>query len=178
MKLIDYLPLVFQEVREFEAITIAQQPEVDKLHSELKIVEDNFFIASLDERGCERWESMLDITPTTTETLTDRRFAIQTKYGETLPYTWAALTARLDTMVGAGAYDLIEDTARYTLTLKIGLANKNQLAAVKKLMESLVPCNIILDIQLKYNTNKMLKAYTNGQLQAFTHSAMREEVFG
>ena len=43
-------------------------------------------------------------------------------------------------------------------------------------MKRVIPANMIMDIDLKYNTYAMLAEFTNKQLNTYTHKQLREEV--
>lgn len=176
MELKEYLPLIFRQIREFDKLADAEQPEMDALTVCLSAAESNQFIRTLDADGCARWESMLGITPLATSTIDDRRFAILSKYQEELPYTWRSLVNRLNVMLGAGNYALTEDRENWTLTVRVFLTRKQQLNDVMRMLEDIVPCNIILSVRLMYNTNAVLANYTHGQLSEYTHYELREEV--
>ena len=89
-KLIDYLPPVLREVMEYMAITDAQQPEIEDAWLALNRVMDNQFIDTATEDGVEVWESELNITPLTTDTLEERKDRIKTFwiYGVVYTYNW------------------------------------------------------------------------------------------
>ena len=176
MILKDYLPLFFRQIREFDKLSDAEQPEFDTLEVNLKAAENNQFIRTLDANGCARWESMLGITPLDTATIEDRRFAILTMYQEELPYTWRSLINRLNVMLGSSNYLMTENREAWTLTVKVLLTRKHQINEVIKMLEEIVPCNIIISVILMYNTNAILANYTHGQLADYTHYELREEV--
>lgn len=89
-KLIDYLPPVLRSVLEFMAITDAQQPEIEKAWDALQLVMDNQFIDTATEAGVAVWEKELNITPSSTETLEERkqRIKIAWAYGVVYTYNW------------------------------------------------------------------------------------------
>ncbi len=57
--LIDYLPMVLKNVREFQLIIETEQPEIFKLFEAIQLVLDNQFVLSSTEYGVKRWEKML-----------------------------------------------------------------------------------------------------------------------
>lgn len=56
MVLKEYWPRCLQELIEFQQIANAEQPEFEKVVSDVKSAADDFFLVSLSEYGCERWE--------------------------------------------------------------------------------------------------------------------------
>ena len=59
MVLKEYWPRYLQELIEFQQIAGAEQPEFEKAVSDVKSAADDFFLVSLSEYGCGRWEKIL-----------------------------------------------------------------------------------------------------------------------
>ena len=55
-KLINYLPEVLRNYREFQKTFEAEEPELLKVQEELSKVLDDLFIEDATERGVKRWE--------------------------------------------------------------------------------------------------------------------------
>lgn len=73
MVLKEYWPRCLQELIEFQQIANAEQPEFEKVVSDVKSAADDFFLVSLSEYGCERWEKILGLSVEPGDTLQDRR---------------------------------------------------------------------------------------------------------
>lgn len=86
MVLKEYWPRCLQELIEFQQIANAEQPEFEKVVSDVKSAADDFFLVSLSEYGCERWEKILGLSVEPGDTLQDRRDRILIKYLDQLPY--------------------------------------------------------------------------------------------
>ena len=91
MVLKEYWPRYLQELIEFQQIAGAEQPEFEKAVSDVKSAADDFFLVSLSEYGCERWEKILGLSAAPGDTLQDRRDRILIKYLDQLPYTYRTL---------------------------------------------------------------------------------------
>lgn len=63
------------------------------------------------------------------------------------------------------------------LSVKVALTAQKQLDEVIKLLERVVPANLAVSVTLKYNQHKTFAAMTHGQLLAYTHYSLRNEVF-
>ena len=79
-------------------------------------------------------------------------------------------------LCGENGYKLVLDIEKYTMTVKVALISKNMMESVKALLEQVVPCNILLEVGLLYNTYQFLEAYTYEQLGTYTYGDLREEV--
>lgn len=154
----------------------AEQDQAEKLWKICESIWDNNFIDTLDSRGCDHWETMLHIKPKDSYTLAERRNNIKSRVVEQRPFTVKKLRQMLEAICGVGKYELSIEPDKYKITCKIELTSKNMLSDVKELLVRMVPANMIIDINLKYNTYKMLNQFTHKQLNEFTQSQLREEV--
>ena len=98
MVLKEYWPRYLQELIEFQQIANAEQPEFEKALSDVKSAADDFFLVSLSEYGCGRWEKILGLSVEPGDTLQDRRDRILIKYLDQLPYTYRTLLKYLATV--------------------------------------------------------------------------------
>ena len=175
-KLIDYLPPVIKNAAEFEAIMEAIQPEFVDVETAIINAFNDTFVNDATEVGVKRWESMLNIVPKSVDTLEDRKFRILARLNEQLPYTFRSLDDRLITLCGQNGFTMELFNDIYTLKIRIELVVKGQYEAVEQLLKRIVPANLVIDLDLRYNQHEKLKNYTHGQLSAFTHSHIRNEV--
>jgi len=174
--LIDYLPQVLKEVREYKAIMATEEPELRTLWTALEDALKDNFVSEATEHGVLRLESILKITPKVADTLTDRRFRIKARFNEQLPYTFRTLEERLRTLCGEDGYtcELLSDS--HMLSVRVEVVAKGQYSAVEELLHRLAPANLIIDLELRYNQNATLKNFTHAQLSAYTHKHLKEEV--
>ncbi len=176
INLIDYLPGVLREVKEFKALATVENPEAIKLWEELENVLDDQFVNESTLNGVKRWESILGIKALDTDTLSDRKFRILSRLNEQLPYTYKNLDAQLALLCGTDGYKIVMDNNTYALTVKVLLTVKKKFSEVESLLERVVPCNIVISLILMYNQHSTLSQFTHDQLSQFTHSQLREEV--
>jgi hypothetical protein len=176
INLIEYLPGVLREIKEFKALSAAENTEVIGLWEELENVLDDQFVNDSTLNGVKRWERILGIKALDTDTLSDRKFRILTRLNEQLPYTYTNLEAQLNLLCGRDGYKLILDSIAYALTVKVALAAKKKYAEVGNLLDRVVPCNIVITLLLMYNQHSLFQRFTHAQLKDHTYSELREEV--
>ena len=174
--LINYLPPFLADYQEIQQIMGTEQPEIDQLWSEHGQSLDNMFLQTADEPSISRYESMLGISPNPTLSLNERKFQLQLKFNEQLPYTLRALNQKLETVCGPGEFDIELVSSEYRLMVKVGLTSKQNLQAIQEMMERMVPCNLIWTVTLKYNQHETLAQYTHEHLGQYTHEQLRNEV--
>ena len=171
----DYLPEELKKYKEFQAIGDTVDKQFDKLETDKRRVLLNGFIMSLDDYGCTRWEKMLHLVRRDSDSLEDRRKRILIKFLNQLPYTEKRLREMLDSICGEDGYHLEVNITEECVRVKIELGRKNQFREVQKMLEDIVPLNLWLDVQLLYNTHRVLGGYTHRHLAKFTHRGLREE---
>lgn len=175
--LIEYLPDFLRSVREYKAIlTDAFEPEVVELFQAIENALSDQFIETASEYGISRWEKMLKIVPKSTHSLEDRRFTILTRLNEQPPFTMEALKQKLENLCGKDGYSVEVDVEKFILKVRIALTSRNAFDDVCVLLERVVPSNMVIDVSLMYNQHKAFSQYTNGQLTAYTHHQLRNEV--
>lgn len=176
-KLIEYLPHIIRDVREYKAImNDAEQPEMVLSWGAIDNALNDQFIVDATENGVSRWEKILGIVPQATLTLEERKFTILTRINEQLPFTLRTLEESLKSLCGIDGYSVQLYANEYILVVKVALVAKNNFDDVKRLLERIVPANMIIQLSIIYNTHEVLSAYTHQELKKYTHYDLRNEV--
>lgn len=175
-RLLDYLPPVLREVREFQAINEANEPEISAAWGALGRLMANQFLDTADSNGVSVWEKELGIFPKDTDTLEARKARVKAVWNLELPYTLPQLRNILEALCGVGNYsiELVKET--YQLIVKIGPAAKDSFGEAKILLDQVVPQNIIVDLIQIGVSYAELGLFTHGILAAYTHEHLRNEV--
>ena len=160
---------------EIKAIMNTEQVGFDNVWISSDEVMNNQFVTQATEGGVARYEQILGITPKATYTLEERKFQVLARMNEQLPYTMKQLHSSLGSLCGEDGYTLKLDYDTYTLGVKLGLANENNVQAVVELLDKMTPANIVKKVML-FNTHLILADFTHEQLAAFTHKELREAV--
>ena len=168
----ELLPLYLQQYKELAEIMDTETPEFRLLESRHNQLVNNRYISTCDEDGIARYEKILGITPKGDDTLEDRIFRCLMKWNTALPYNYAFLERKLKELCGK-EYSLSLDFPGQTLSVKIGIAQKNQYDVVIDMLEEVVPCNLLLKTALLYNRYMDLKPYPHIILGQFSHWELR-----
>jgi uncharacterized protein YmfQ (DUF2313 family) len=174
--LIDYLPHVIRQVREYKAIMETEQPEMVTVWQAVEDALNDQFINDATVNGVSRWEKILGIVPKATETLSARKFTILTRVNEQLPYTFRTLNEQLKSLCGKDGYSINLENELYTLHVQVNLVAKSNYNDVDALLKRIVPANMIIVLSLKYNQHETLAQYTHSYLNQFTQYQLRNEV--
>ncbi|WP_313524794.1 putative phage tail protein [Anaerotignum sp.] len=173
-----YFPDLLREVREFQKLAEAENPELLFLWDELKLVLDNQFIDTATQIGVARREKMLKISAKATDTLDERKFKLLARYNENIPYTLRALHGQLSMLCGEKGYRLEINYGAFTLNAKLELTNKKNVDVVGEMLERIVPMNMLLKVELLYNQHQLLQKFTHEEMRKYTHLNLREEALG
>ncbi len=106
----------------------------------------NRFISTADEYGISRYEKMLGIYPSAEDTLESRRARVQSKWFQQIPYTIRVFLDKLTILSRDNSFTLTHNFKEgYTLTLTTNLEMFGQVDALKELLNSVLPCNIVVE---------------------------------
>jgi hypothetical protein len=169
-----YWPTILRELREFREIAKAEEPELIALLDAVEKTLANLFIETADEDGIARFEKLLNLYPSTEDSLETRRFRVQTKWNDQLPYTEEELRHRLTSLCGEDGYKLNVSHNDYTVDVAVALTNKDALPLVRDLLERIVPCNMVATSRLLYNIYGWLTGSTYEFLSTLTYNGIRE----
>lgn len=161
-QLIDYLPPVLQNVREFREINHANEPEIKAAWEALDLVLDNQFLDSATEEGVRRWEEELDVSPAVGETLDARKARIKILWSASLAYTFPWLIQWLANISALASASLKD----YTLTVTLPSTSDynvilDTLCVYISAAIVIAPKILLRDVETKYYTGA-----------AFRHSAV------
>lgn len=171
-----YFPDLLKEVREFQKIAEAENPELLFLWDELGEVLDDQFIDTATKEGVSRREKMIGISSKASDTLDERKFRLFARYNENIPYTLRALEGQLATLCGDGGYRLEIAYGAFSLKAKLELTNKKNVDVVGDMLERMVPANMVLKVELLYNQHQLFLSLAHKEMQVYHHLALREEV--
>lgn len=175
-QLLDYLPPMLRNIREFREIAATEQREAGELWNSFDEACQNLFLLTATEDGLARYERPLGIVPKGTATPEDRRFVLLARYNEQLPFTRRTLKRQLENLCGVDGYTLTIDPAGKTASVLVALTAKSNYDEVANLLERVLPCNMAVLLGLKYNRQETLNRYTHAQLAAWSHDNLRNEV--
>jgi len=176
IKILDLWPPIMQELKEFQRIAEIEWPLFEQIEQAIEDIVNDQFIQTATEKGIARRERMLKISPFADDTLETRRFRVQGAWNDKLPYTYRVLLERLDSLCGPDGYVIELNTGEYRLNIKIELTKKRMFDEVVKITRHMVPANILVTVELRYNQHITLANFTHGQLGQYTHYQLRNEV--
>lgn len=172
----EYWPDNLKELKEFKEIAATENPELEAIWQAADHLMDDQFIQTATERGIARREKILKITPFADDDIESRRFRVLANWNSKLPYTYRVLINKLDSLCGKDGYAVALNSGNYTLNIKIELTGKRMFDEVGKVARQMIPANILLTVELRYNQHSTLAGFTHDRLAAYTHEQLRNEV--
>jgi len=171
-RMLDYLPPVLREVRDFQCLMEAYQGEVSVLWQAEREIEDNFYLLTADARGLLHWENILGIALREDRSLEERRQVIAARISQTTPYDWKTFLAFLTALTGS------EEAYRATLSgfaleVKLMPAWRGMRGLVWDLIRYVVPANVEVRLTAVYNTHAEIARWAHGQMRGLTHDQVR-----
>jgi len=177
--LIEMLPHMMRNVREYKLLTGVQLPELERLFDEILSIVDDGFVLSASKRGVERWEKMLDIKVAKCNYPIDeneRKFMIMTQLNSPMIFTLKKLKEMLTNLCGDDDYEVELEPRDYRLTVRVGLANAHRIGDIETFLEKMTPVNLVLFVSYIFNRYYKLKPFLHYDLSAKTHYKIRNEL--
>jgi len=171
----DYWISEIKETLQFKAIADSEDVDLSILEGHLENLLNDQFIETATEEGIARREKLLKITPKAQDSKETRRRRVGFMWDNQLPYTYNKLIQQLDS-IAKGQYLIILDHNSYTLSITLELNYRRLVDAVEEVASEMMPANLVLIVELRYNTHQLLSNFTRGWLGAFTHFELRNEV--
>lgn len=143
--LVSYLPPFMQSYKEPVAALEAENPEFSLMWSATDRCLRNRFISTADEYGISRFEKMLKIYPTADDTLESRRSRVQSKWFNTIAYTWKVLLQKLLVLCGDSDFEVTGDfKTGYTLYIDTDLELYGQVEELENIINTMIPENLVV----------------------------------
>lgn len=144
VKMKRYFPRFYDGYVEIVAIIDTEDKAFEEIGVNFRRAINNQFIKLADETGISAYEVLFDvIADPSTETLEERRDRLLNRVSVIPYYTTIFLRNRLDSLIGAGLYNLIIDYDNYTLYLESAAKNQLYYNEIAVLMSNIKPCNIV-----------------------------------
>lgn len=142
--LLSYLPPFLQEFKENRAALEAENPEFVLVWNGADRVLKNEFIETADETGISRFENILNIIPSGTDTLESRRKRVLIRWFNKIPYTLRAFLERLKTVCGDSDFTVTKEFLNYRIDITTHLEWTGQAEELDRLIEEMMPCNMVI----------------------------------
>lgn len=154
-KLIEYLPDFMQKFSEIKELMQAANMETDRIYPLIGKSLDEAFIEDCSEYGIRKYESCLHIIPDESKTLETRKSRVLLYWNDTVPYTYQALIAKLNTYCGISNYDIDADLENYNIFISI--YSKEDISDIEQYIKDTLPQNIAYDVRTSIGNASFVK---------------------
>lgn len=152
-----YLPIILQDIAEYEALSNAESPIVADIEEKTERIVTDSFLRTMSEARLEEWESALGIIPTT-DSLEQRRSVVLARFRGTGKLNKTLIQTMVNAFTGGSATVTF---ANGTLTVSVAPPGSTfENFSVDKLTEELLirkPAHLLLNVELAYITWGQIK---------------------
>lgn len=141
--LFSYLPLVLQNVLEFRYLTLAEQPEFDRLLDIYDEVLNAQFVMTAGEKAISRYEEIFGVSSSAADTLEERRLRVLAKMLERLPYTIRRLREMLAALCGDAGYEIELYHDKYEIVIRLIEQSASVAESVRDMLIRVIPANLL-----------------------------------
>lgn len=167
-------PSIVKQIPDIAKIYQINDGQITELEDAIDQIDSDLFADTMSDEALKHWEKIYDITVFDDESMDDRRTKVKGKFLEKLPYSYRVIVRNLDNLLPYG-YDLSINENLTEVVVKINLMGKYLLVNVQKMLDDMLPLNMTLDVDLKYNTYAILAMCTHGQLSSYTYQGLNDE---
>jgi len=166
-------PEIIAQIPDIRQIYAMGEKQEARLDNAVSVLENDIFLETMDEAKTARWERMLSIAPSSTDTLTERRLRVQAKAMERMPFTYRVVLRKLYTLCPHGLATWFNWEGQ-DVTIKVPAASRNLCGDIEGLLEDVLPLNMTYSVTLVYGTYGALARRTHGKLAGYTHRQVRD----
>lgn len=158
--LLGYYPEWIREIKEFQGIASAEEPELSALYEKVDALWKDGFITDAGISGIKRWEGLLGRKPYPGDTLEERRKEVLGQWNRQLPYTLESLKDTLTAAVGVQHYELLLRPAQYEMDLYLLDQTLRTMQGIREMVKDTVPANLLVLVSGKDGGKAELKLCT------------------
>lgn len=160
------LPNALEGIPDLEQFYETVDKQIAKLNLEIEQADEDMFFEHMSEQRVKRWEAMLDLTPKETDTLSERRFAVQSRVVDKLPYSYRIILSDLHALDPDAT--MVVDWNTLKVTVGLSLASQSMAGDVQALLERKLPLNMLYEITIIWNTWSSIRSKTWGEVKSMT----------
>lgn len=147
VNIIKYWIKELRKIREFQELAKTEDLEFLRLYGETDRALKNLFIETADEYGVKRLEKIAGIYPEAEDTLEQRKARLYVYWNDKEPYTEGELRQRLESLCGAGNYEIISDYKKYLIHIITNVGGYGIFDEITRMLDYFLPANLVLDLE-------------------------------
>lgn len=160
-----FSPKLLKDNKTMDAIYSVQLEEIENLLYELFVVFNNNFISSLNLKGIQLWEKLLELESNSKLNINLRRELILTKRRFSPPFTRQNLQAILESVWGKGNFIFEIFPDEYQLIIDISTDEPEIYLKFQNYIRNLIPANMYVIFAIQYTYLYLNRNKTYSQLE-------------
>lgn len=140
--ILNHYPPVIKQIKEIQQIAKAEDIEFSKLEIHAKRCIGNQFILIANESGIARFETMLEITPSKSDSLEVRRARVLARWYNAMPYSLETLKKKIQTICEGKSPEIKIKGYEIKVTIPIEPGTDYMLPEVQEMLEEFLPLNL------------------------------------
>ena len=155
--IIEFIPSERQNIIDYQEIGKAVDAYYEEKIAQLRQIKLNTDVLEADEKTIEKLEKRMNIIPTSSASLEERRYKCWIKQTAHSPFTEQWMRHWLREFIGDDNYSLVFDYEAGTSILKMTLKNESNYDAIAAMLDEVVPAHIQYIITYLFNTWQNVK---------------------
>jgi hypothetical protein len=166
-------PDIITKINDIAQIYRINDQQIEELEAAIQQLDDNIFFDRMGEDIIVRWENILAIIPSGSDTFPTRRARIKTKVIGQIPCTYRGVFNLVSSLLGDELSTLIIDTTNKKIGVYLWKTHRNDGAIVEDLLEDILPLDYTYYTEVNWNDHKFLSNYRHEELSMYTHEELR-----
>ena len=167
------LPSALVGIPDLEQLYDSADSQIEKLNEEIEQMDEDVYFDNMSEQRVKRWETMLSITPKDSDTLDERRFAVQSRVVDKLPYSYRIILSDLHALDPYATMEIDWETLK--VSVGVALISQSMAGDIQTLLEKKLPLNMLYEIFIIWNRWQSIKNKTWGQIKTKTWYDIKAE---
>lgn len=171
-----YIPAILSDFEQFQKLDEVESPVLEEEAGEKERVEQNQWILTSQRDGLLRRVGFMGLPLLAGEGTEALRERVLSYWNRRSPYVYFMVCDWLDSFCGTDGYFSEMRYAEYTLYILLSLREKEKKDTIFEWLRYMIPANILLDLQLDFNTHGKLRKLRHGELKQkrLSHKSIKE----
>lgn len=157
VSLLRYLPHTLRDYEELRRITRAEEPEMRLLWGTTEKHLEDAYILTASPEALKIYEALVGVTAAEGDSLEERRARVLMLWNDNDPYTMRTLRKKLDTLYGAGRYDVELYADRYHIKIILYLEHMTaRTGFVLQFLREMIPANLGIGIDVQVRSRQYI----------------------
>lgn len=134
-------PEIIYQIPDIKQIYDINEEQGRELDAALELLDGNLYLDTMDGSTVKRWERILKIRPSDSDTVDDRRFKVKSIVLDRIPYSYRVIREKLNALIPNG-YELEILNNRTMLRVKAELESSRMINELMDFLEKILPLNM------------------------------------